>query len=191
MEGRTVVYTPPKRKLTVAEYERMGEAGVFHEDDRVELLDGELYEMPPIGDDHMGTVNWLTNVLIRRLSGRVVVSTQNPIRLSDYSEPQPDVAILRPRADFYRSGKPRPDEVLLLIEVARSSVDFDRLSKLPRYAAAGIVEVWIVNLADDHVEVYRHPTEGSYATRTVHVRGDTLVPLALPDLALGVDEVLG
>src|SRR5688572_24616426 len=100
-----MVYAPPKRKFNVDDYYRMADAGIFHEDDRVELLDGEIYEMTPIGDGHAGTVNWLSSVFTRRLGDRAVVSPQNPVRLSDYSEPQPDVAVLRRREDFYRSGK--------------------------------------------------------------------------------------
>jgi Uma2 family endonuclease len=189
-EDRDMVYAPPKRKLTVDEYQRMGEAGIFHEDDRVELLDGELYEMTPIGDDHIGNVIDLTQLFVIRLGGRALVSIQNPIQLSDYSEPQPDVVLLRPRADSYRKGKARPADVLLLIEVARTSLDYDRMTKLPRYAAAGIVEVWIVNLVNEQVEVYRLPSIDEYSAHSVFGRGEVLAPAALPDVAIGVDEIL-
>jgi Uma2 family endonuclease len=185
-----VVYAP-KHKLTADEYQRMGEAGILHEDDRVELLDGEIYDMPPIGDGHVGRVNALNFLLGQRLRDRVIVAVQNPIRLSDFSEPQPDIALLRPRADFYGTSKARPEDVLLLIEVAQSSVDYDRVLKLPRYAADGILEVWIVNLVDDRVEVYRDPAGDGYRTRTVHARGESLYPAALPDLTIRVDEILG
>jgi Uma2 family endonuclease len=186
-----VVYAPPKRKLTVDEYDRMGEAGILHEDDRVELLDGELYEMTPIGDAHAGAVNYLSSELFVSLGRRVLVGTQNPVQLSDYSEPEPDITVLRPRADYYRTAKPRPDDILLLIEVADTSIDYDRTTKLPRYAAAGIVEVWIVNLGEDRVEVYRDPIGNRYGTQMVFVRGESVAPLALPDLVLRVDEILG
>src|SRR5579884_648740 len=186
-----MAYAPPKRKLTADEYQRMGEAGIFHEDERVELIDGELYEMTPVGDGHIGGVNSLNFFLSQRLGGRAIVSVQNPIRLSDYSEPQPDIAVLRLRADFYRTGKARPEDVLLLIEVAESSLAYDRLTKLPRYAAAGIGEVWIVNLAEQRVEVYRDPRPDTYATRILYARGDTLTPAALPELSIRVDEILG
>jgi Uma2 family endonuclease len=186
-----MTYAPPHWKLTTDEFERMGEVGIFHEDDRVELLDGELYEMTPIGDDHIGTVNDATFLFIRRLGERAIVSPQNPIRLSDRSEPQPDLTILRPREDRYRRAKARPEDVLLIIEVARSSLDYDRQMKLPRYAAAGIVEVWIVNLVDERIEAYRDPAGGVYRTMTIHLRGESLAPAALPDLAIRVDEILG
>jgi Uma2 family endonuclease len=175
-----------RRLITADEYQRMGTVGIFHEDDRVELLDGEIYEMPPIGDSHIGTVIFLTNYFGRRLEERALVSTQNPIRLSEFSEPQPDLTLLFFRTDFYGTAKARPEDVFLLIEVAQFSLDYDRQTKLPRYAAAGIVETWIVNLIDRCIEVYRDPTADGYATRLVYRRGDTLAPFALPDLTIRV-----
>ncbi|MGI8553407.1 MAG: Uma2 family endonuclease [Dehalococcoidia bacterium] len=186
-----MVYAPPKRKLTADEYQCMGQHGIIGEDERVELLDGELYLMPPIGDGHIGDVNSLDFHFNRRLGNRAIVSVQNPIRLSDFSEPEPDITILRFRPDFYRKGKARPEDVLLLVEVAESSLAYDRLTKLPRYASAGIPEVWIVNLVDDRVEVYRDPTADGYRSHTVHGRGETLTPLALPDVSIRVEEILG
>ena len=186
-----MVYAPPRRKLTADEYQRMGEAGIFHEDDRVELLDGELYEMPPIGDDHIGDVISLTRIFSRGVGVRALVSVQNPIRLSDHSEPEPDFALLRPREDSYRTGKARPEDILLLVEVAASSLEYDRETKLPRYAAAGIVEVWIVNLVDEQVEVYRQPSGTEYLSRRIHRRGDRLSPVSFPDLIVRVEEILG
>lgn len=187
----TMVFAPTKRKLTADEYERMGEAGILHEDERVELIDGELIEMPPIGDDHIGGTISLTFFFSQRLGDRAFVSVQNPIRLSDYSEPQPDIILLRPRADFYRTAKASPQDIILIVEVAQSSLDYDRLTKLPRYAAAGILEVWIVNLVDRQIEVYRDPGADGYATRTVHTHGDTVTPAAIPDVAIRVEEVIG
>jgi Uma2 family endonuclease len=157
-----MVYAPPKRKLTVDDYHRMGADGILRDDERVELLDGELYEMTPIGDDHIGGVISAEFIFGQRLPGRAFVSTQNPVRLSDYSEPEPDIALLRPRADFYRTGKARPGDILLLVEVAHSSLDYDRLTKLPRYAAAGIDEVWIINLIAGEIEVYRYRAGDRY-----------------------------
>jgi Uma2 family endonuclease len=186
-----MAFAPAKRKLTADEYDRMGEAGILQEDERVELIDGEILEMPPIGDDHIGGVISLEVIFGGRLAGRAFVSTQNPFRLSDYSEPQPDIALLRPRDDYYRTGKARPQDIFLLVEVARTSLDYDRDTKLPRYAAAGIVETWIVNLVDRCIEVYRDPTAAGYATRIVRRRGDTLAPAAFPDLTIRVEEILG
>ena len=186
-----MVYAPTKRKLTVHEYQRMGEVGILGCEERVELLDGELYAMPPIGDGHIGRVNRLTYFFSRRVGERALVSVQNPIRLSEYSEPEPDVVLLRPRPDFYGTAKARPEDVLLLVEVAETSLDYDRLTKLPRYAAAGIPEVWIVNLVDRRIEVYRDPAGDRYATAFVPAAGDTLTLVALPEVALRVEEILG
>jgi Uma2 family endonuclease len=186
-----MVFAPTRRKLTADEYVRMGEAGILHEDERVELIDGEILEMPPIGDDHIGRVISLEYRFGQRLAGRAFVSTQNPIRLSDYSEPQPDIVLLRPRPDFYGTGKARPEDIFLLVEVAQSSLDYDRAGKLPRYAAAGIAEVWIVNLVDRCIEVYRDPTADGYATQLVYRRGDTLAPAAFPDITIRVEQILG
>ena len=185
-----MVYAPPKYRLTVDEYQRMGEAGIFHEDDRVELLDGELYLMPPISGEHSRGVRYLDWTFNRRLGDRAIVDTQNPVRLSDYSEPQPDLVLLRPRADFYRTT-PRPEDVLLLVEVAVSSLDYDRIEKLPRYARAGIPEVWIANFRDRQIEVYREPTADGYAWQAVYRPGDSVAPAAFPDVAIRVEEILG
>ena len=185
------MYAPSKRKLTADEYQRMGEAGILGPDERVELLDGELYEMPPIGDGHIGKVNRGNFIFNQRLAGRAIVSVQNPIRLSPFSEPEPDIAILRLRPDFYETSKARPEDVLLLIEIADSSLDYDRRDKLPRYAVAGIIEVWIVNLIDRCIEVCRDPRPDGYAMRIVYARGDTLTPIAMPDLNILAEEILG
>jgi Uma2 family endonuclease len=178
-------------KLDVRDYHRMGEAGILTEDDRVELIEGELVAMSPIGSDHSGGVNALTWLLVQGAGSRAVVAPQNPVRLSDHSEPQPDFALLRPRADFYRSETPTPADVLLLIEVADSSLRFDRLVKLPLYARHGIREVWIVDLAGQAVELCRGPGPDGYARITRAGRGASIAPEAMPDLALRVDDILG
>ncbi len=180
-----------RRRFTVDDYYRMAEVGILTEDDRVELLDGEIVEMSPIGSDHAGHVKRLNTLFTSRLGARVVVSVQDPVRLSRHSEPQPDVALLRPRADFYARGHPRPDDVLLLIEVADTSVEADRRIKMPLYARAGIEEVWLVDLTTERVEVYRGPAADGYREIRALARGQGIVPQAFPDLALGVDDLLG
>ena len=187
----TVAALPRRWRFTADQYQRMGETGILHEDDRVELLDGELYEMAPIGDDHIGGVISLDFFFSQRLGGRAFVSAQNPIRLTDYSEPEPDITLLRPRADFYRTSKARPEDVLLLVEVAESSLIYDRMTKLPRYAAVGIPEVWIVNLVDQRIEVYRDPGADGYHSVMITERGGALSPLAFPDVSITVEEILG
>ena len=186
-----MAYAPQKYLLTVEEFDRMGEAGIFTEDDRVELLDGEIYVMAPIGDEHSVGVRVLLNRLARLLGERAIVDAQNPMRLSDRSEPQPDILLLKPRADFYRSGKPRPEDVLLLVEVAESSLTYDRREQLPRSARAGVREVWIVNLVSGQIEVYRSPVGAEYTETVVYRRGHTVSPQAFPDIAIAVTDVVG
>jgi Uma2 family endonuclease len=169
----------------------MGEAGILTEDDRVELIEGELVAMSPIGSGHPGGVNALNHLLVRAARDRAVVAVQNPVRLSDHTEPQPDFAVLRPRPDFYRGKIPVAADVLLLVEVADSSLRFDRLVKLPLYARHGIAEVWIVDLAGQAVELCRDPRPEGYARIHRAGRGETIAPEAMPDLALRVDDILG
>jgi Uma2 family endonuclease len=180
-----------RRRFTVDDYYRMAEVGILTEDDRVELLDGEIVEMSPIGSDHAGHVKRLTALFTSRLGARVVVGVQDPVRLSRHSEPQPDIALLRPRADFYARAHPLPADVLLLIEVADTSVETDRRIKMPLYARAGIGEVWLVDLTTERVEVYREPVDDGYRKIRTLARGQALGPLAFPDLALRVDDLLG
>jgi Uma2 family endonuclease len=136
-----------RRLFTVAEYHKMAEAGILSEDDRVELLEGEIVAMSPIGSRHAGLVNRLNRLFSQRAGDQVVVSVQNPVRLGGYSEPQPDLALLRPRADFYTSSHPGPEDVLLAVEVAETSAAVDREVKVPLYARFGVPEVWLVDLA--------------------------------------------
>jgi len=179
------------RRFTVDEYHRMGRAGVFHEDDRVELLEGQIVEMSPIGPAHAGCVAALTGLLSRGGHERVVVWVQNPVDLGERSEPQPDVALLAPRADAYRTAHPRAQDMLLVIEVADTSLEHDRDGKVPLYAAAGVPEVWLVNLTDDSVTVYRDPVGGRYATVRTARRGETVASLRVPSATLRVEDILG
>jgi len=179
------------RRFTVDEYHRMGWVGVFHEDDRVELLEGQIVEMSPIGPAHAGCVAALTGLLSRRGGERVVVWVQNPVDLGERSEPQPDIALLSPRADGYRTAHPRARDILLVIEVADTSREHDRDVKLPLYAEAGVPEVWLVNLTDSAVTVYRDPIGGRYATVDRARRGETVTSLRLPGVTLRVEEILG
>src|SRR5579864_2599304 len=180
-----------RRPLTVAEYHRMGEAGILTEDDRVELIEGQLIAMSPIGSDHSGTVNTLTRMLVRVVGDRGVVAVQNPVQLDDLSEPQPDFSVLRPREDFYRKATPRPHEVMLIIEVADSSLAYDRGVKKALYARHGIAEFWIVNLAANNVEVCRAPEGGQYASVSLVGREGVLEPHLLPGAAIPVAALLG
>ena len=176
-------------KLDVEAYHRLGEAGILRADDRVELIEGEVVAMSPIGAAHAGKVNRLNHLFARLVGDRALIALQNPIRLSDRTEPQPDVVLLRPRADFYETASPTPADIFLLVEVADSSLRFDRLVKLPLYARHGIPAVWIVDLLASLVEVHAGPRPEGYASTLRAGRGETVAPL--PGLALRVDDILG
>jgi Uma2 family endonuclease len=176
--------TVTRHQFTVSDYARMRQAGIFTEDDRVELLDGEIYVMSPIGPLHVGIVNKLNRLLNILLGTAAIISIQNPIRLSDYSEPQPDIAILRPRDDFYTGALATPDDVLLIIEIADSSLDYDRDEKLPRYARAGIREVWIIDVTTRVIEQYTQPMHDEYTQLHKVLRGNTITATTLPAVQL-------
>jgi Uma2 family endonuclease len=180
-----------RRLFNVAEYYRMAEAGIFSEDDRVELIEGEIAQMTPIGSGHAGRVLRIGTLFSRQVGDAALVNVQNPIRLGDFSEPQPDVALLRPRDDFYAQGHPTPADVLLLIEVADTSLAYDRGVKAPLYARARIPELWIVNLLEDLIEVYTDPVDGAYRQVRRARRGETLSMHSPPGVALSVAAILG
>jgi Uma2 family endonuclease len=177
--------------FSVDEYERMVETGILGEDDRVELIRGEIIDKLTIGDRHAACVMSLVNLRPLLLAGRAIVSPQNPLKLAA-SVPEPDIALIRPRSDRYRNGKPIASDVLLLIEVADSSLALERTDKLFDYAQAGIRDYWIVNLIDDVIEVYRQPQpDGTYGDTFVARRGGSLSSLAFADVQLAVDGILG
>jgi len=178
----------PRRLLTVDEYHRMGEAGILTEDDRVELIEGELVAMAPVGSEHIAATNALTRLLALAVGDRGIVSVGNPVRLSRHSEPQPDFAVLKPRDD-YRTSLPRPEDTMLAVEVANTSLGYDRNVKLALYARSFIPEVWIVNLAAEEVEVYRTPVADSYTSVARAGRSDTLTIKAIPGTLIPVDEI--
>jgi Uma2 family endonuclease len=182
--------TVERKLFTVEEYEQMIRAGVLHEDDRFELIAGEVIAMSPIGRAHAAHVNRLNYLLSSRLGERVIVSVQNPIRLAD-SEPQPDLALLAPRADYYAQDLPGPDDVWLVIEVADTTSIYDRSVKVPLYGRSGIPEVWLIDLVEGVIEVYRVPVPIGYRTKETYGPGDSLAPLRLPDLRLVVEEIVG
>lgn len=178
------------RLLTSAEYHELGRLGVLPEDDRVELIEGRVIPMSPIGSRHAGCANFLTSLLARHLGVRAIVSIQNPVALSEITEPQPDVQLLRFRQDFYRSCHPVPADVLALIEVADTSHAHDR-RKAGLYAIAGIPEVWLVDVRNDLVETRRRPTPLGYAEVALHHRGDRIAFRAFPELQIEIADLLG
>jgi Uma2 family endonuclease len=180
-----------KRTFTVAEYERMGEAGILSENDRVELIEGEIIEMSPIGKRHAACVGRLNRALTLLLQHVALVWTQNPIWLSDDSEPQPDIVVLKLRDDFYENSLPTPDDVLLLIEVSDTTLEYDRQIKLPLYARAGVPEVWIVNLVEEVVETYSQPSGDSYRSTGRFARGEFVQSSVVEALRVEASAVLG
>jgi len=179
-----------RRLFTADEYYRLADVGILRRDDRVELLDGDIVEMTPIGIRHAACVDRLLALVQPRVTGRAILRVQNPIRLSPHSEPQPDLSILKARADFYASAHPAPGDVLLVIEVADSSLEFDRAVKVPLYARSGIPEVWLVDLEGSRIEVFSQPTLDGYVRSHVAVPGEQVSCAALPGLELPVDEIL-
>ncbi len=173
------------------DYHRMAEAGILHEDDRVELIRGDIVQMAPIGPRHAACVARLSEHFIRRLPGRAVLWPQNPVVIAADSEAQPDVVLLHFRDDYYRTRLPGPDDVALLIEVADATLRYDRTLKAPLYAETGIAEYWIVDLEHETVEIYRGPGSRGYAERQRVGRHGGVTPRAFPDVTLAVTEMLG
>jgi Uma2 family endonuclease len=178
----------PRRLFSVEEYHRMADAGILGEDERVELIEGEIIQMAPIGPAHAGCVINASRLFITRLGDRAVVSPQNPVVVRPRSEPQPDLVLLRPRAVSYSRELPASQDVLLVVEVADTTVRFDRLVKARLYARAGIPEFWLCLPRDGAVEVHRAPGADGYASVTVHGPGQTVSPLAFPDVSFAVTD---
>jgi Uma2 family endonuclease len=176
-------------RMTADQYEELGRAGVFDRDKRLELLEGEIHEMAPIGSRHITMVNRLAKFLIRSVGESVIVNIQNPVRLSDLSEPVPDLSVVKFREDEYLDSMATASDVLLLIEVADSSLYTDRRIKLPLYAIAGIPEAWIVNLRDQKIEVFTKPVNGTYSSAEAFARGAVIHPTATDGVAIKVDDV--
>jgi Uma2 family endonuclease len=177
----------PTRKFTADEWERLVELGIFGEDERLELIDGEIVEMAPIGNDHAVCVANLNELLVLGVRKRALVWGNGPARVAIDSVPEPDLALLRRRS--YKTGSPRPDDILLIVEVAGSSLRYDRTTKLRLYARAGIAEYWIVDAAGGAIESYRAPEGETYRERRRLGRGESVAPAAFPDVVVSVDDV--
>ncbi|MDY7008238.1 MAG: Uma2 family endonuclease [Cyanobacteriota bacterium] len=180
-----------RRLFTVDQYYKMLEAGILTENERVELIRGEIVKMSPIGIHHAACVDRINELFFLRLAKTVTVRVQNPIRLNDNSEPEPDIALLQRRPDFYQTQHPQPEDIFLLIEVSDTTVKYDQEVKIPLYAENNIVEVWLVNLTQKCLEVYRQPTANGYQTVQTFQRGETVTIQALPNVTFTVDEILG
>ena len=181
-----------RRLFTIDEYERMAKTGILDEDERVELIEGEIVEMSPIGPPHASIVARINAVLVSRFAGRAIVWTQSSLMLRTLASYfQPDLMLLRPKDDYYRSANPEPRDALLVVEVMDSSVYRDRHVKLPLYARARVAEVWLVDVSTDTVETWRGPVGRRYRSTRVAARGEQIAPLAFPDVPLAVTDLLG
>ena len=180
---------PMRRRFTVDEYFALAEAGILRKEERVELIEGEIIIMSPITDPHRQSVNWLDHLLGAALGERAMVQAQATIVLNDGTAPEPDIAIIRFRS-INDLVTVTPEEIYLLVEVADSSLEFDRDTKLPRYAAAGIPEVWIANLVNRRVEAHSNPVDGVYRNVLIVHAGATISPQAFPDVTLTVNDFL-
>jgi Uma2 family endonuclease len=178
-----------QHRFSVKDYYRMAESGVLAPDARVELLDGRIIDMSPIGPFHGDVTTYLTETFAVASKGRWRTRVQNPVRLDEHSEPQPDLVLAKPMADA-RKRHPRPHEIYLLIEVADTSLEADLADKLPAYGRAGVPEVWIVNLSDLTLEIYREPHFTGYASKTILRAGDQVSPQEFPDAVVDVAELL-
>lgn len=180
----------PKR-FNVTEYYKMAKAGILKPDDRVELIEGAIIKMSPIGSPHAACVIRLTRLLSKSVAGAEILSVQNPVRLDDFSEPVPDIALLKPRKDYYAARHPMPADTPLVIEVADSTLLKDRNVKVPLYARAGIAETWLVNLPREIIEVYSDPLNGKYRKCEKFKRGEVVKSPTVKRLSLKVNEILG
>lgn len=181
----------PRHRFTVDDFARLGEAGIFAEDDRVELIDGEIRDMTPIGPPHAWIVNRLLRRLVLQLADRAWVSAQNPLRLDGHTEPQPDLVVARGGEDDYAERHPEAGDVLFVVEVADSSLRYDRAEKMPRYARAGIPEAWLVDVAGRAVTVCTVPGPGGYAREQVFRPGAAIESAAVAGLRVAVDQIVG
>lgn len=180
-----------KRLFTVKQYHRMIETGIIQEGDRVELIRGEIVEKAAITTKHAAGVRRLNRLFYDKFGDRVLVTPQNPVEINQYSEPEPDIGLVKPRKDFYSSAHPTPSDVFLLVEVADSTIRYDRTVKIPLYAENNIVEAWIVDVNAELIEVYRQPSATGYRSLSTYMRGQSIELLAFPGVSISVDELLG
>jgi Uma2 family endonuclease len=179
-----------KRLFTVHDYHRMVDAGILSEDDRVELIHGEILAMSPIGPRHSAAVLRANQAMVRLVGDQAIVGVQGSIRLDEYDEPQPDVYLLRPKPDFYASGHAGAPDIFLIVEMADSSLEYDQTTKARLYAESGVAEYWIADVRNDRLLVYSNLRDNSYAVcRELH-RGEVISPTLLPDCRITVDVLL-
>ncbi len=179
-----------KKMFSIAEYHYMTEIGILKENDRVELIEGEIINMAAIGSHHAACVDRLNRLFVTDLGEKAIVRIQSPFTIGDFSEPEPDIALLKPCKNFYAKAHPGPEDVLLIIEVSDTTLDYDRNFKIPLYARAGIREAWIINLQETYIEVYSTPSKQGYKMLRKYYEGDILTVSSFPDIKIAVDELL-
>ena len=177
-------------RITVDQYYRMAEVGVLAPDERVELIDGVIIDMAPIGSRHAGTSSQLGELLLNALGTRAILRGQSPIRFGGSSEPQPDLAVLRRRNDYYKTAHPSAEDTLLIVEVSDTSARYDLQVKVPLYARYRIPEVWVVDLAQDLMRVHRKPEGGTYADISAFAEPGVITLAALPDITVDLTGLL-
>ena len=180
---------PQRHAVSVQEYLRMGEAGVFASDARLELIEGEIVEMAPIGSRHAGAVKILNRIFSRLVGDLAIVSVQDPLIIGERSVPQPDLMLLKPRADSYSGAHPAAEDVLLVVEIADTTLAFDTGTKIPLYARAGIAEAWVVDLQERAVRVFRDPSASGYRSSIAFSGDETVSALALPMVVIGLQAL--
>jgi len=178
-----------KYPITVTHFQKMIETGIFDEDEQIELIDGELIAMAPIGPDHSSKTRRLNRQFSQIVGDLALVDMQNPIVLDDHSEPEPDLALLRPSDDFYETANPTAKDVFLLVEVADSSLNYDKKTKIPLYARQGIPEVWLINVPNKQVEIYRNPSPKGYRQILFPENKESISPTLLPDVSIKVSDI--
>ncbi len=182
--------TPQRHRLTVRDYHKMGEVGILSEDDSVEIISGEMIDRALIGSAHAACVRYLLHFLAPQLGNTALLDIQNPLQLDDYSEPQPDVMLLKPRLDFYLPAHPQAKDVLLLVEVAESSLAYDREVKIPLYARHQIPEVWLFDLRAQRLEIFQDPSPEGYKKILRPERKEQVSPSLLPDVVVNWAQAL-
>lgn len=181
---------PHRYRLTVAAYHQLANVGVFNEDSKLELIEGDLIAMPPIGERHASQTRRMNHLFSKQVGDAAIVDMQNPLALNAYSEPQPDMVLLKPRADFYEHSHPGPTDILLIIEVSDSTLRYDRETKIPLYAKAGVPEVWVLDIVHQRLEVYRRPSPDGYREVRYPELQEMITPVLLPNLTISVQSLL-
>jgi Uma2 family endonuclease len=180
-----------RRRFTADDYQRMGQAGILGREDHVELIDGEIIAMTPIGTRHCASVDRANRAFVTKAGDRAIVRVQGSVRLDLYSEPEPDLVLLRPRADFYASAHPGPADILLIVEVAESSIEYDRDVKAHVYARSGVLEYWLADLNENVLLRHSSPGDGAYRNVQRYTRGQSLAPQLLPECIISISDLFG